>query len=70
MSGLRVVLDRSRCSSIGLCESVAPDYFEVGEDAQLILHRENVSPADERDVREAVRSCPAAALSLIEDSET
>lgn len=70
MTGLRVIVDRSRCSSIGLCESVAPDYFEIGDDARLILHREEVSPEDERDVREAVRSCPAAALTLIEDSET
>lgn len=70
MTDLHIVLDRSRCSSIGICESIAPDYFEVGDDAQLILHREAVTPGDEADVRDAVRSCPAAALRIVEDSAT
>jgi ferredoxin len=61
---LRVAVDRSRCSSIGICESIAPDYFEMGDDAQLVLHKNVVDAGDVDAVREAVRSCPAVALKL------
>lgn len=64
---MRIVLDVRRCSSIGICESIAPDYFEVGDDGALVLHREAVRVEDEDEVREAVRSCPAVALSLLEE---
>lgn len=64
MTASRVHVDRARCTSIGMCESIAPDYFEVGEDGELTLHREEVSPEDRDTVLEAVRSCPAIALAL------
>lgn len=64
MSTVRINLDRLRCSSIGICESIAPDYFEIGDDTQLILLKSDVDAADEAEIREAVRSCPAAALRL------
>ena len=34
---VRIVLDTGRCSSLGMCEEVAPDLFEVGEDGALVL---------------------------------
>lgn len=53
--------------SLGNCEAVAPDYFEVGEDGDLQVLRHDV-PDDQLDlVRQAVAACPTAALSLVED---
>ena len=34
---MRIVLDENKCSSLGMCESVAPNFFEVGDDGALNL---------------------------------
>jgi ferredoxin len=61
---MKVKVDRSKCSGIGLCEMTAPTVFEVGEDGQS--HAINGEPSeDERSaVEEAVANCPTAALSI------
>ena len=61
---MRIVLDESKCSSLGMCEGVAPDVFEVGDDGAL--HLLQVSPAADRraDVEDAVAACPTGALRL------
>jgi ferredoxin len=61
---LKIVVDRTRCTGIGICESIAPGHFEVGDDGALILIDENFTAADREDVETAVRSCPAKALKL------
>lgn len=63
---MRIVLDESTCSSLGMCEAVAPDLFEVGDDGAL--HLLVVEPTEDRraDVEEAVAACPTGALSIAE----
>lgn len=63
---MKINVDRGRCTGIGICESVAEDYFEVADDGSLILHKELVDAGDEKLAREAVRACPAKALTLDE----
>jgi ferredoxin len=63
---VKIVVDRGRCSGIGICESLAPDIFGVGDDGSLVLLREDVE--DRALAEEAVRGCPAAALSIEESS--
>lgn len=63
-AGPTIVVDRARCTGIGICESIAPDHFEVGDDGVLILLRAGFDDADRADVETAVRSCPAKALAL------
>ena len=61
---MRIVLDESKCSSLGMCEGVAPDVFEVGDDGALHLLQLS-PPADRRaEMEEAVAACPTGALSL------
>lgn len=68
---MKIVVNRARCTGIGICESVSPDHFEVGDDGRLILVREIASDADRDEVEEAVRACPAAAaLALVEERES
>lgn len=59
---MRVIVDHDVCEANGVCESIAPEVFEVGEDDVLrILQPE--PPADLHDkVEEAVMRCPKAAL--------
>ena len=61
---MKIVLDENKCSSLGMCESVAPDFFEVGDDGELDLLE--VSPPDDHRalIEEAVAACPTAALSI------
>lgn len=62
----RVQVDRERCVGSGVCESLAPEVFEVDDDGLLMVHREE--PGDDQldDVRDAVQQCPTRALALTE----
>lgn len=61
---MKIVLDESKCSSLGMCESVAPEFFEVGDDGALTLLNPQ-PPADKRTLmEEAVAACPTGALRL------
>lgn len=61
---MRIVLDKDKCSSLGMCESVAPDFFEVGDDGELTL-LDPTPPEDKRALmEEAVAACPTSALSI------
>ena len=63
---MRIVLDETKCSSLGMCESVAPDYFEVGDDGALDI-LDATPPEDQRAlIEEAVAACPTGALSIEE----
>lgn len=64
---MKINVDRTRCTGIGICESIRPDYFEVADDGSLIMLREDVVDGDLEDVEEAVRSCPALALALVQE---
>jgi ferredoxin len=61
---MKIVLDETRCCSLGICESVAPDVFEVADDGQLELLE--VSPPETRRVliEDAVAACPTGALRI------
>jgi ferredoxin len=61
---MRVVVDRTKCSSIGLCEATAPDIFQIGPDGALAILIDDI-PADRRiDLEQACENCPTQALSI------
>ena len=63
---MKIVLDEAKCSSLGMCEAVAPDVFEVGDDGALALLAPE-QPEDRRALMvEAVAACPTGALSLVD----
>ncbi len=63
---MKIEVDRSRCTGIGICESLSPKHFEVNDAGDLVLLEAEVSDDDLPDVREAVDGCPTEALSLHE----
>ena len=65
MEKWRILVDRNRCTGIGICESLMPDRFEVDDDGSLIVHDETVADTDRAAVEVPVSSCPAGALSLV-----
>ena len=62
---MRVVVDQDKCTGLGLCESIAPDFFEVQDDGSLELLRSDVEDGQVGALQEAVRSCPTEALRLV-----
>ncbi|MBC7373703.1 MAG: ferredoxin [Frankiales bacterium] len=61
---MKIVLDEDKCSSLGMCESVAPDVFEVGDDGVLVVLNHTPSQDQRALMEEAVAACPTGALSL------
>jgi len=62
---MKVVADWDLCESNGLCERAAPEVFHVNDKDELDIANDGEVPAELAEkVREAVRTCPKAALSL------
>jgi ferredoxin len=60
----RIDVDRDLCQGIGICESIAPEHFEVRDDGAMRVTKASVDPASLELVRDAVESCPTQALRL------
>ena len=63
---MKVVVDRTKCSSIGICESIAPDIFEIGADGALNILIYQIAPDRRAEVEQACADCPTQALSIQE----
>ena len=63
---MKIKVDFDLCESNALCESLAPDVFEIDDDDFLQLKTEETTPENEANVRRAVAACPRAAISLQE----
>ena len=61
---MRIVLDETKCSSLGMCEAVAPDVFEVGDDGALVVLDPTPDEQHRALMEEAVAACPTGALSI------
>jgi ferredoxin len=61
---MQITVDRDTCEGLGMCESMAHEYFEVDDDDMLIIHDENPPEEDRKLVLAAVNSCPVLALKL------
>jgi ferredoxin len=63
---MKVKVDPTKCSGIGLCEMSAPTVYEVGDDGQSHVLKEQPSADEMPAVEEAVANCPTGALSIAE----
>ncbi len=64
---MRVDVDLAKCTGHGICETIAEDVFEVGDDGRVRLHHNPRPESDRARMQQAVTQCPAAALTLVED---
>ena len=62
--GMKIVLDESACTSIGMCESLAPDVFEVDDDGLLLVHEPEPDESRRSEVAAACEACPNSALTI------
>jgi ferredoxin len=60
----KIVVDYDKCTGLGICESIAPDVFEVDDDGSLQLLEEAPDESRRGELQEAVDGCPTGALSI------
>ena len=63
---MKITCNYNRCCSNGLCEALRPDYFEIQDNGDLAILRQDVDPADRADIEQAINDCPTQALSLVD----
>lgn len=62
----KLLLDKSRCTGLGICEAYAEHVFEIQADGSLELLMTDIDEDSLDDVRQACESCPTEALKLEE----
>lgn len=64
----KVELDQGKCRAYGLCVTAHPEVFALPPGSPVaVVIRDVVDADDLDDVQEAVRACPAQAISLVEE---
>lgn len=61
---MKVSVDRGLCEAHGVCMSIDPEIFDLGEDDVLVILEENPPETKRSAVEQAVIRCPRQALSL------
>ena len=62
---MKAVID-DNCIGCGLCESIAAEVFEMGDEGKAHVIKAELSADDTDAVQEAVDSCPTQAISISE----
>ncbi|MFB0917577.1 MAG: ferredoxin [Clostridiaceae bacterium] len=58
------VVDQDLCIGCGLCTSICPEVFEMNDDGKAAVIEGADFAAVEDTLKEAVESCPVAAITL------
>jgi ferredoxin len=63
---MKIVVDFDRCQSNALCQSAAPEVFEVRDDGILYVLTDEPNEELRAKVEEAARLCPTQAISILD----
>lgn len=61
---MQVQVDYSRCTGLGVCESISPDVFAINADGSMELRTACPSAELRQGIEEAAASCPTEAISI------
>jgi ferredoxin len=64
---VKVVVDPDSCEANAVCVGIIPEVFDLDDDDNLHILRPDVTPDVEDRVRQAVASCPKAALKIVDE---
>ena len=62
---MKVEVDFAKCTGLGICESLASEFFEVNDVGDLVLLKDDITPEELQSVEEAVAGCPTEALRIL-----
>jgi ferredoxin len=63
----KVEVDFGLCESNGVCMGIIPKVFHLDEQDYLHILKDEVTPENEAEIREAVRQCPRQAISIVDE---
>ena len=61
---MKIHVDTEKCAGHAVCQALAPDIFEVGDDQLTHVLMEDIPERMRETVQGAVDDCPTRALSL------
>ncbi|KPU44528.1 ferredoxin [Oxobacter pfennigii] len=61
---MKTKVDPETCIGCGLCPSIAPDIYEMGDDGKAFAKEPEVSPSQEDAAQEAADGCPVDAIEI------
>lgn len=61
---MKLHIDYQRCTGMGMCEGIAEDVFEVGDEGQVRVLKSELPEQRREDMEEAVAQCPTEAISI------
>lgn len=64
---MKVWADIARCEGHGQCAAVAPEIFELDDDAVVRIVADDVPASAREQARAAVEACPVAAFGMQDD---
>lgn len=64
---IRVTIDLELCESNGVCEGLAPEIFQLDDEALPQIRVHSVTSENEELVRRAALSCPRTAIDVSSD---
>lgn len=59
--------NREACQGYANCVLAAEDYFDIDDRGLVVARKTEVPDADKTRVEEAARSCPVAALEVVDE---
>lgn len=63
---MKTYIDQDTCIGCGLCPSIAPEVYEMGDDDKAHAIEEDVPVSEESSAVEAADSCPVSAIEIEE----
>jgi ferredoxin len=64
---MRVIVDQELCMGCGVCESIAPEIFLLGDELHAKVIMDQIPEKYRFSVEEAIAECPEVAITLIEE---
>jgi ferredoxin len=62
---VKIVVDRTKCAGMGICEGIDPERFEVQGDGKTRVLQEDLEDDEALEVaREAVAMCPTESVEI------
>lgn len=60
---MKIKVDAEKCTGCGLCASIYPEVFEIGEDGHTRVKK--YVQIDEKKLKEVIESCPTQGIELV-----